>query len=274
MSISQFHTYVIGADTAVGIYLTRVLSEQQYRYKAVGLDRRERFSIQTNARPFFVFTPPLDQPLDLDDLNFWMEAAVEKDAVVILVSSIALAESLSDQGNALNNPDNSQLTENLHILAEFEQNVRQYEKHIILQVGTLLSLSNEDFATVILQQLRCDITLKLDDKQQFAPTPANHVADILLAVMKQCHCTDQLWGSYQFNGMEPTTAYGFAESLLAEAGQFEDFHSSTLRADNEGLKPTLNIPVANGHGLFHSFGIKAKAWRVGLADLVSQYYHD
>ena len=274
MSISQFQTYVIGADTAVGTYLTRVLTEQQYRYKAVGLDRRERFSIQTNARPFFVFTPPLDQPLNLEDMQFWMAAAAEKDAVVVLVSSIALAEPLVDHDYLAGDQENRLLAENLQVLAEFEQIIQQYEKHIILQVGTLISLSAEDFATVILRQLRHNTTLNLDDKQQFAPTPANHVADTLVAIMKQCHCTDQLWGTYQFNGVEPITAYGFTESLMAEAGQFEDFQSSTLRADDTGLKPTLNIPVATGHGLFHSFGIKAKAWRIGLTELVNQYYHE
>ena len=270
MSISQFHTYVIGAETAVGTYLTRVLAEQQYRYKAVGLDRRERFSVQTNARPFFVFTPPLDQPIDMADIEFWMSAAEEKDAVVVLVSSMVLT-----QDNELPlDQDNAQVAENLHVLAALEQRVKQHEKHIILQVGTLFSLSAEDFATVILRELRHNTVLKLDDKQQFAPTPANHVADTLIAIMKQCHCTDQLWGTYQFNGVEPTTAYGFAESLLAEAGQFEDFQSSTLRSDAAGLKPVLDIPIVTGHDLFHSFGIKAKAWRVGLAELIKQYYHD
>lgn len=261
MSLSQFFTYVVGADAAVGKSLIRLLAEQHYRYKGISPENRERHSLQANARPFFVLTPSNSDLTQLNNFEFWIDIAQQQDGVILLVSSLSV--NLDDDADNL--PE-------VKAMRQLEQLVQQHSQHLILRVGELFSLTSDDFATRLLQDLRNNDVVTMNDSGRFAPTPVSDVADVLMAIMKQCNCTDQLWGCYSFNGLEPTTAYGFAESLLAEAGQYEDFQSTSLISDPEGMKPNILIPLAEGQGLFHSFGIKSKPWRSGLHELIKRYY--
>ncbi|MEK9711257.1 MAG: sugar nucleotide-binding protein, partial [Thalassolituus sp.] len=270
MAISSFHTHVIGADRPVGRYLTRLLAEQNLIYRGVAIDSSERAMMQSSARPVYVVTPALNTPADIGSALGWIERAREEDALLVLVSTLhcyrpsagAVAEDMT--------PDNdTELSEAFGIL---EEAAARHPQHIILRVGQLMTLEGDDFASRVLNHIRTEPLLALDMQKQFEPTPVDDLASVIVAVLRQVHLSDNLWGTYHFSGVEAVSSYGFAEALLSEARQFEDLSGAELTTQEGGMMPEIWSPVAEHTRLFYTFGIKTKPWRQGLSRMVKHYY--
>tara|TARA_R110001592_G_scaffold130909_5_gene344384 strand:- start:2322 stop:3158 length:837 start_codon:yes stop_codon:yes gene_type:complete len=271
LSVNPFYSYVIGADRSVGQCLTRALATENYIYKGVAIERQERFSVQSAGQPFFVLTPSLCHPSDFSDAMAWADLADEHDAPVVLVSSLAVFA--ADDGHRFSEQDNDYCSSELGVaLMAVEQRIRQCRRHLILRVGQAFAVQSGDFAHTLLTRIRDNGLIQVDDQRTFSPTPDDDIANVLLAMLKQADCSDDLWGTYHFCGVEPVTSYAFAEALLAEAGQFEDLSEARLVEHSEGLSPVIWTPNADVSQLFYTFGIKRKPWRTGLGRLVRRYY--
>ncbi len=272
MAISSFHTHVIGADRPVGRYLSRLMAEQNLIHRGVSIASTERPMLQSSARPVYVISPALNEATDVESAKFWIGRAQEEGALVVLLSTLHRylggKETVTEQVTADNT---SHLSE---AFAELEALAAENPQHIILRVGQLLTLDGSDFASRILSVIRSEPTLALDMQREFEPTPVDDVAIVVLAMLRQINLADDLWGTYHFSGVEPVSSYTFAEALLAEARQFEDLTAVELTTQEGGMTPEVWAPVADHTSLFHTFGIKNKAWRQGLARLVRAYYHD
>lgn len=271
MSVSSFHALVVGANRPVGQFLTRSLSDQDLTYKGFGLEQRERVNVLSTGRPFFVLVPSLFHSDDYAHVPFWLEQAREQDIPVVLLSSLAV---FRDRTDALWKEDDEDYAESdlAHDLLTLEDMVRSHRRHMILRIGQGFSLMSDDFATRMLSSIRDEQTLTLDMQRRFCPTPADDVADVLIAMLKQAACCDELWGTYHFNGVEAVSAYAFAEALLAEAGQYENLASVELKSQEGAAGPAIWVPPGDNTHLFYTFGIKPKAWRKGLSRLVRRYY--
>ncbi|WP_300428406.1 sugar nucleotide-binding protein [uncultured Thalassolituus sp.] len=271
MAISSFHTYVIGADRQVGQYLSRLLAKQNLIHRGISLESRERPMLQSSARPVYVLTPSFNHPSDFADARFWLERAKEEDAVVILLSTLAVCKA---GATGTVNEDCADFTDSemSEYFLDLERVAASNPQHVILRAGQLFSLAADDFAGLVLNKLRTENGAALDMQRLFEPTPAEDVAEVILAVLRQINLSDGLWGLYHFSGVEAVNAYSFAEALLSEAGQFEDLSGATLSTESGALMPELWTPVADHQKLFHTFGIKQKAWRKGLARAVRRYY--
>lgn len=287
MALGSFHTHIIGADKAVGQSLSRLLSENNYIFKGISLDNRDRLALQSSGRPFFVLTPDL-QLESLSQIKDWIDIAQQQDAGLFLLSSL-----LVETSDRYLTPEQQKIKA---ALLDIEAWVQQVTNHLILRAGPIFSLQAGDFPSRILHCVRNEQPLNLDNKHVFAPTPASDLADIFLAVLKQCHCSDQLWGTYHFNGTEPITQFDFARQLLADASCYEEFsptatqdiHATevelgdgdffTAKQESSGHSSEITsviepyISVCNEVGLFHSFGIKNKPWRDGVKTLLKQLY--
>ncbi len=250
MSISSFHSFVIGANRPVGQFLTRSLSAQNFSYKGYALDQRERISVLSNGRPFFVMTPSLFHPEDYQHIPFWLEQAEDQDIPVVLLSSMAVYRAKADVLWKETDEEFAE-TELAGDLLALEALVRRNHRHLILRIGQGFSL---------------------DMQKRFSPTPADDISDVLQAMLKQAACCDDLWGTYHFCGVEPVSSYAFAEALLAEAGQYEDLSRVDLRSQEGATMPSVWVPPADNTHLFYTFGIKPKPWRKGLSRLVRRYY--
>jgi len=228
--------------------------------------------LQSSARPVYLISPALNEVTDVESAKFWIGRAQEEGALVVLLSTLHRylggKETVTEQCIADNT---SALSE---AFAELEALAAENPQHIILRVGQLLTLDGSDFASRILSVIRSEPTLALDMQREFEPTPVDDVAIVVLAMLRQIHLADDLWGTYHFSGVEPVSSYTFAEALLAEARQFEDLTAVELTTQEGGMTPEVWAPVADHTSLFHTFGIKNKAWRQGLARLVRAYYHD
>ncbi|WP_221801025.1 sugar nucleotide-binding protein [Oceanobacter mangrovi] len=271
MPINPFYSFVIGADRPVGQHLARVLAQENYLYKGLGIESQERFAMHSGGQPFFVLTPSIFNSADWTEIDAWAERAEEYDAPLVLVSSLAVFQPAADHRYSEQESSFAD-TPIAQVLLAAEERVRKLRRHIILRIGQPFSVQAGDFAHQLLTTLRQQQHLLLDDGETFSPTPEDDVAAVLLAILKQADCTDELWGTYHFNGVEPVTAYAFAEALLSEASQFEDFSEARLESTEQGSKPLVMVPDADVSRLFHTFGIKRKPWRAGLGRLVRSYY--
>ncbi|MDP2505754.1 sugar nucleotide-binding protein [Oceanobacter sp. 3_MG-2023] len=271
MSVNPFYSYVIGADRSIGQCLTRVLAAENYVYKGLAIERQERLSVQSTGQPFFVLVPSLYHPGDLSEVLAWVDLADKHDAPVVLVSSLALFA--ADDSHRFSESDEQYSSSELGmLLQEVEQRIRQCRRHLILRVGQTFSVQAGDFAHALLTRIRDSGQIEVDDQRTFSPTPDDDIASVLLAMLKQADCSDELWGTYHFCGVEPVTSYAFAEALLAEAGQFEDLSCARLIEHSDGISPAIWTPNGDVARLFHTFGIKRKPWRTGLGRLVRRYY--
>ncbi|MBE0483580.1 MAG: sugar nucleotide-binding protein [Bacterioplanes sp.] len=271
MTHHRFSTYVIGAERPVGHFLTRLLAAESYLYKAINLEVRERLAPQAGGRPFMVITPSMQRIEDFAHVMHWLEVAKEDDIPVIVLSSLALFGDADERAKTEQDDINAE-----HELADallvIEQAAREHSRHIIVRQGQTFSMMADDFATDILTQIRTKPALDLDNEHRFNPTAADDVAQVLLAIMKQAACSEDVWGTYHCCGVEPITTYGFAEALLSEARQYEDLGEVTLTSSTSGFMPAVWAPVGDNTHLFHTFGIRTKPWRKALSRLLKHYY--
>lgn len=271
MANHRFSTYVIGAERPVGHFLTRLLAHESYLYKGLGLEVRERLAPQAGGRPFMVLTPSMQRLEDFGHVMHWLNVAKEEDIPVIVLSSLALFADSSDHAKTEHDAITAE-----HELAQalrcMEEAAREHPRHLILRQGQTFSMMADDFATDILTSIRTQPTLDLDNQQRFNPTAADDVALVLLAIMKQAACSEDVWGTYHCCGVEPITSYGFAEALLSEARQYEELGDVALTSSEDGFRPAVWAPVGDNTHLFHTFGIRTKPWRKALSRLLRHYY--
>ncbi|ASP38641.1 hypothetical protein CHH28_08100 [Bacterioplanes sanyensis] len=265
-----FNPLVVGADRPVGQHLIRLLQQQDYLCKGVTLESRERIAAGAGM-PVMVLVPSMWRAEDLDHVPYWLEWAQEEDMPVLLVSSMAVFKpavdvSYNEQSDAF---DESTLASKL---LQLENQTKGNPRHLILRQAQGFSLQGGDYASDWLNQMRSESLLEFDMQKPFNPTPADDIADVVLAMLKQSFCVDGLWGTYHFGGVEPVSSYAFAEALLAEASQYEDLSQTDLRSREGGIMPSVWAPKSDHTHLFHTFGIQPKAWRQGLSRLVRRFY--
>ncbi len=274
VAVSPFHTYVIGAERPVGLYLTRLLAKENLYYKALSLGGEERLSEQSSGQPFFVILPSLNVPGDLDAADYWISVAREHDAPIVLLSSLQVygCAGLHD-GETFSELDEKYCSSMLEQrVLETENRVRECSRHLILRVGTPFSIQPGDISHQIMTAIRDDRSITLDSQVRFNPTSDDDTAMVLAAILKQADCVDSLWGTYHFAGTDGVTLYDFGEALVAEASQYEDLSDVRL---NHGDSESLLLQVtacSDVSKLFYHFGIQHKPWRKGLSRVLSQHY--
>ena len=271
MAVNPFYSYIVGADRPVGKHLMRTLAAEHLVYKGVAMESRERFSLQATGQPFFILTPSVYQPGDFDEAMSWVDIAEEHDAPVVLLSSLAVFN-YDPKVRYSEEDDDWADTAMAHQLRALEQRVAGCRRYIILRVGQQFSVQFGDFAHNLLTRIREEHLVSVNDDKLFSPTPDDDIAAVIVAMLKQADCTDELWGTYHFCGVDVVTPYSFAEALLAEASQYEDLSEARLEINPDGLAPALCAPNADLSNLFYTFGIKQKTWRHGLGRLVRRYY--
>ncbi len=268
--INRFQTYVVGANRPVGHFLSRILSNHNLPYTNFSFENKEKLKTNATSKPFLVLAPSLEKPEDFQHLDFWIEQAQQQDYPIIFVSSLVVFPASkhewveTDEGYS-NHPLAQELL-------EFEDKVRTNRRHLILRAGAVFSLMDHDFAHRLFNAMHAKENLVLDSQTLFNPTPADDVAEVIMAMLKQVNCVDTLWGTYHFNSVEPVASFQFADALFAEASHYEKLGEFEVKESEEGDKPDVWIPTSDNTKLFHSFGIKPKAWRKGLIRLVKRYY--
>jgi dTDP-4-dehydrorhamnose reductase len=267
---SGFSPLVVGADRPVGQHLVRLLQQQDFLCKGVTLESRERLPA-SSGMPVMILLPSMWRPDDLQHIPYWLELAQAEDMPVILVSSMTVFKAAVDINYSEYDEGHDDSPLALQLL-ELEQQAKANPRHLIVRQAQGFSLQGGDYASEWLNQMRAEEVLEFDMQRLFNPTPADDIADVVLAMLKQSLCVEGLWGTYHFGGIEPVSSYAFAEALLAEASQYEDLSHLNLRSREGGIMPSIWAPMSNNTLLFHTFGVQPKAWRRGLSRLVRRFY--
>ena len=162
-------------------------------------------------------------------------------------------------------------------LWRMEQSVRaSCPRHVLLRLGWLLDDSDNGLLGRFLARAAADDELLLADDRRGNPTPVDDAARVILAVLKQLDCQTPLWGTYHYGGQEATTALALGQAVLSEArnfrGQLLEGVSPQAPAARPDVADEPQHAVLSCKKILHTFGIKPRAWRSGLPELLERYY--
>jgi dTDP-4-dehydrorhamnose reductase len=162
-------------------------------------------------------------------------------------------------------------------LWRMEQSVRaSCPRHVLLRLGWLLDDSENGLLGRFLTRAATDDELLLADDRRGNPTPVDDAARVILAVLKQLDCQTPLWGTYHYGGQEATTALALGQAVLSEARNFRGQLLEGVSPQAHAARPDVADEPQHGvlscKKILHTFGIKPRAWRSGLPELLERYY--
>lgn len=162
-------------------------------------------------------------------------------------------------------------------LQRMEEHLRsRCQKHVLLRFGWLLDESRGGHLERFLQQASQAGEVPAADDRRGSPCTVDDAARVLLAVLKQLDCGAALWGTYHYGGHEASTALALYQAILDEAAQFHPaLAARLLPTPHELCKDHQTEPqhaVLSCKKILETFGIKPRAWRVGLADVLKRYF--
>jgi dTDP-4-dehydrorhamnose reductase len=162
-------------------------------------------------------------------------------------------------------------------LLRIEQSVRaSCPQHLLLRFGWLLDDSVDGVLGRFLTRAESPQTLFMADDRRGNPTPVDDAARVILAVLKQLDCEAPLWGVYHYAGHEATTPLALGQAVLTEARLLHPLavEAPTAQAHAAGadVSDEPQHAVLACKKILHTFGIKPRAWRAGLPNLLDRYY--
>jgi dTDP-4-dehydrorhamnose reductase len=92
-------------------------------------------------------------------------------------------------------------------------------QHIILRTAWVFSVHGTNFVKTILRLSAERPELRVVDDQSGCPTPAEAIAEALLAIAARISTGGAAWGTYHFCGSPPTTWCRFAEAIVDAASR-------------------------------------------------------
>lgn len=146
-------------------------------------------------------------------------------------------------------------------------------RHLILRLSWLLDPAPQAQFGYLLAGLRSGQPLQLAEEWRGNPTPLADAARVLLAMLKQSDCGADLSGIYHYGSSEASSWISLAKVLAQEllaSGQI-DVDPQILPVAFESQPQSAFEPrnaALSCKRITHVFGIKPRAWRTQLAELV------
>ncbi|PCC98598.1 NAD(P)-dependent oxidoreductase [Halopseudomonas pelagia] len=161
----------------------------------------------------------------------------------------------------------------LHV--DMEKQLKDHcARHIMLRLGWVLDGSPDGQLAGLLQQLRSGEPMLLAEEWRGNPTPVNDAARVVLAILKQLDCDAPLYGTYHYGSSEASSWISFVKSLAQELLATKQLDSvPTIRSVpfdqqlDSAWEP--QNAVLSSRRLLMAFGIKPRAWRAQLPELLA-----
>ncbi|WP_151705170.1 dTDP-4-dehydrorhamnose reductase [Nitrincola alkalilacustris] len=158
-----------------------------------------------------------------------------------------------------------------------EEAIRQVlPRHIILRTSWLFSESGDNYMLRLLDQARRQEVIHAYNDRRGCPTPASDLARVAIAILKQLSNGAEGWGTYHYCGAEVTTRYGFSETIIAAARQYEELAVIDLVPVSSDEYPSdAQRPascVLKCKKILNTFGVRQRPWRSELQRLIRHYY--
>lgn len=160
-------------------------------------------------------------------------------------------------------------------LVELEQVVtRELERYIVLRTGWLFGADGQGAFQRFLQMLESGEEITDAEAVAGAPTAADDLARVLLAIIRQLDCGAPCWGTYHYCSSDTTDSRDFYETVMTMAVQYSSIESHYSRpdlpatpADGESRHPLLDC-----HLILNTFGIKQRPWRSAMTGILRSWY--
>ena len=148
-------------------------------------------------------------------------------------------------------------------------------RHIILRLSWVISHWRDNLLKYLLDRISQEQELAVVADQQGCPTPGDDVARVIVAIVQQLDCLAEPWGTYHYAGAEPVSENRFAETVIAEASQYQPLKVRKLRMDKlnqrDGIQAPANATLAC-RKILSTFGVHNKPWRGSLARMIKRFY--
>lgn len=147
-------------------------------------------------------------------------------------------------------------------------------RHIILRTSWVFSAHGNNFVKTMLRLGSERAELGIVGDQHGCPTSAAELARAIYALLES-DPNAAVWGVYHFSQPEPTTWFGFAEAIFAEArGQGMDMQVSTLKAIATSEYPTPAKRPANSvmdcSRFSRTFEFEITPWSESLQEVIKE----
>ncbi|TVP56976.1 MAG: dTDP-4-dehydrorhamnose reductase [Halomonadaceae bacterium] len=151
------------------------------------------------------------------------------------------------------------------LLWQSEQHLRSVlPRHILLRTSWPL----RRFCQFLLQQQGTLAPLHLSSRYRGQPVPAADLARVITAILQQIDCGAEVWGTYQYAGLEETSQFELGLTIsqamtVRPVPRLVDDMAAWM--DLEPENATLNC-----RKLRNTFGIKPLSWRDALPQELAQ----
>lgn len=149
-------------------------------------------------------------------------------------------------------------------------------KHILLRFGWLLDYSIDGKVGRLLKRAETAKEICLADDRRGNPTPVDDAARVILGILQQIDCNTSLWGTYHYGGMEATSSLAWGQVVLMEAQNYDKTITTSILAKphtsfpDAAIEPQYSVLACKK--ILYTFGIKQRAWRAAIPNLVKRFY--
>lgn len=194
----------------------------------------------------------LDLPLALAD------AAAARDMAMLQLSSCYVFDGRKQSAYLASNPGQP-LGLMGQLLWQCEQQLRSLlSRHILLRT----SWSLRRFCQLVLSERNAVAPVHLSSRFRGQPVPGADLARVICAILQQIDCGAEVWGTYQYAGLEETSLYELGLNIIQQLPSEPVPRLVDEMADWMDLEPanaTLNCKKIR-----NTFGIKPLSWREAL----------
>lgn len=152
-----------------------------------------------------------------------------------------------------------------------EEYIRDFaNRYFIFRTSWLYSQYGHNFFKTVLAKAGKGETLNITTAQHGTPTNANHLAKLVLKLIKKRNSN---FGTYHFSNTGETTWYGFAEEILKVSGNLE---SVKLNPDNsyKTIAERPGYSVMDISRTENTFDHKIPSWQEAVAELYRDHFQD
>lgn len=147
-----------------------------------------------------------------------------------------------------------------------------WDRHLILRVSGIFSSQGNNFVKTILRLAQEKDQLSIVHDQMTCPTSA---VDICQAILFLCeNLKANLWGTYHYCSIEPTSWYHFAEAILLHATNYKTLKTKKLLPVASHDYPTRAkrpaYSVLNCSKLKSQWNLDQSSWQTGLIETVRE----
>ena len=112
--------------------------------------------------------------------------------------------------------------------------------------------------------------------RRLSPTYTGHVAQAILAVIKQVDCDANVWGTYHYSGLETKRETEFVEQVIKYAVSHDELIYQLLDSieifEQDVRAPEIINSTLSSKKIFDTFGIKQKSWHGDLREVIKSLY--